>query len=364
MFLNPQSKPKFSYKDISLVPTKLSPFSSRNQIEIDYNPIISAPMDSVISIDDNSFNKEYIQELTNLGIKVCLPRKKDYKFDDINNFCRRTSYFHNVIHSISLDNFRELIKDYIYYQNFFCFNSGITILVDIANGHIQELYDLSKQFLEYFPITQLMIGNIANPETYEVFAKLGVHYLRLGIGGGSVCITSSNTKIHYPMASLINDCYEIKKKNNFSSLIVADGGFKNYDDIIAALALGADYIMLGSILNKTISSDSYPYLWKKIKIKNKKFANFLFKHKFKLYKKHIGMSTKHIQKKWNGDNLKTSEGIIRWNSVDYTLDGWYDNFISYLKSNMSYLGCNKLSELKEKAKFIFITKSAYESFNR
>ncbi len=32
--------------------------------------------------------------------------------------------------------------------------------------------------------------------------------------------------------------------------IIADGGFKNYDEIIKAIALGADYVMLGGMLNK------------------------------------------------------------------------------------------------------------------
>ena len=56
------------------------------------------------------------------------------------------------------------------------------------------------------------------------------------------------------MASLIDECVSIKKiverdRNNYKSVpkIIADGGFNNYDDIIKALALGADYVMCGKI---------------------------------------------------------------------------------------------------------------------
>ena len=68
----------------------------------------------------------------------------------------------------------------------------------------------------------------------------------------SGCLTSANTGVHFPMASLIHECYQYKKKGNYNTKIVADGGFRNYDDIIKAIMLGADYVMLGGILNKCL----------------------------------------------------------------------------------------------------------------
>jgi hypothetical protein len=103
---------------------------------------------------------------------------------------------------------------------------------------MRKLLDLSKLFIEKFPNKKLMIGNIANPYTYHEFARIGVHYCRIGIGGGSVCTSSSNAAIHYPMASLIYECNSIRQANRHESKIVADGGFKNFSDIIKGLALG------------------------------------------------------------------------------------------------------------------------------
>ena len=48
------------------------------------------------------------------------------------------------------------------------------------------------------------------------------------------------------------------------------------------------------------------------------------------------MSTKEVQKSLGKENLKTSEGVVRRNKVEYTLEGWVDNFTSYLRSAMSY----------------------------
>jgi hypothetical protein len=91
-------------------------------------------------------------------------------------------------------------------------------------------------------------------------------------------------------------------------------------------------------------------------------AKWLYKNKFPLYKRHVGMSTKEIQKIWGNKKLKTSEGIAKWNKVEYSFDGWVENFNDYLKSAMSYLNCANLKELKEKASFIFITENSFKRF--
>ncbi len=60
-------------------------------------------------------------------------------------------------------------------------------------------------------------------------------------------LTSKNVGVGYPMASLIKECYDISCILDKPAKIVADGGMKNYSDIIKALGLGADMVMLGSI---------------------------------------------------------------------------------------------------------------------
>jgi hypothetical protein len=314
-------------------------------------------MNSVLSIKKKGrFNENFFYQL--LGeMMVCIPRGYEYTKDNFHLKWGNLSF-----KSISLQDFRLIETD------FESFNSIVkesdNVLVDIANGHMRKLLDLSKLFIEKFPNKKLMIGNIANPYTYHEFARIGVHYCRLGIGGGSVCTSSSNAAIHYPMASLIYECNSIRQAKGHKSKIVADGGFKNFSDIIKGLALGADYVMLGGILNKCLDSDSHPYLWKKIKITNMDLAQWFYRNKFPLYKRHVGMSTKEIQKVWGNKKLKTSEGIVKWNKIDHTFDGWIENFNDYLKSAMSYLNCANLEELKEKASFIFITENSFRRFHK
>lgn len=69
---------------------------------------------------------------------------------------------------------------------------------------MRKLIDLCKSVKQkYGGHVILMAGNIANPDTYIDYALAGIDFVRVGIGGGSVCTTSANGGVHYAMASLL-----------------------------------------------------------------------------------------------------------------------------------------------------------------
>ena len=339
-------KQKFDFKDITIVPEAVSTIKSRGEItpfnKEMYLPIMVSPMDTVVD------EKNYKLFETSL-IPVCMPRgHKDYS---------------GTFKSISLDEFETYVDWYITNESF----GEVKILVDIANGHIEKLHKLCEKFVKNRKKKShiLMVGNVANPKTYKELAKIGVDYVRVGIGGGSGCLTSANTGVHYPMASLINECYQYKKKGGYKTKIVADGGFKNYDDIIKAIMLGADYVMLGGILNKCLESCSTTKLFG-IPLSTYWSTYIWYNHKWMrkyLKKSFRGMSTKEVQKKWGRESLKTSEGIVKTNPVEYTLEQWVENFTDYLKSAMSYTNSKTLKEFRE-SEFVFITENALNRYNK
>ena len=145
--------------------------------------------------------------------------------------------------------------------------------------------------------------------------------------------------------------------------IVADGGMQTYSDIIKAIALGADYVMLGSILNKCLESCGQNYILKKIKI-TQNGANKYYELGGNVYKKFRGMSTKEVQKKWGSKILKTSEGVVRFRKVEYTIDGWVNNFEHYLRSAMSYAGALTLDEFRNNTELVIISGNSYKRFNK
>jgi IMP dehydrogenase/GMP reductase len=351
---------KFDFNDILIQPVEVSEISSRDEVNPYYSnghlPLITAPMDTVIGYKNQNV-------FVDNKIIPCQPRGVEC---GSNGF---TSY--------SLSEFRETFLSELL---------GITdeckILIDIANGHMKTLVDTVREAKKTYPMMQLMVGNIANPKTFKRLSDAGADYIRVGIGNGGGCLTTEKTGVGYPMASLINECYVVSLKCKNSAKIVADGGMKTESDIIKALALGADYVMLGSILNKAIESIGQCYtrysctdmisdMRNGATINNSEFleidqdaAKELFINGTSIYKEFRGMSTKEVQKKWGNTTLKTSEGVTRMRRVEYTLEQWVENFEHYLKSAMSYSNAKTLYDFKGFAKFNFITNNAYKRFNK
>lgn len=343
----------FDFDDILIEPTSLSPIRSRKEINPKYDdsyyPLMTAPMDTVISEKNQHLFKQ-------LGIFPVLPRS--YKFDSVDlSDSHFTSYGLDEFNFMFLDNpIRKIDKP-------------IKVLIDVANGHMEALYNSAKKAKEnYGDKMILMVGNVANPLTFEKYCEIGVDYVRIGIGNGGGCLTTVQTGVGYPMASLIEHCHLIKntpeKKYN-KTKIVADGGFKKYSDIIKALAIGADYVMLGSMLNKCLES------WGETTREDGTWVNQfievtqeMFKCDIPLYKTFRGMSTKEVQQSWGRTELKTSEGIVKKQKVEYTLSGWVENFDSYLRSAMSYTGKKTIEEFIGGAEYNIITQNSLRRFDK
>jgi IMP dehydrogenase/GMP reductase len=334
---------KYDWNDISIVPAPLSTISSRKEINSTYEgklPLFTAPMDKVI----DETNLKIFEEN---NINICLPRH--IKYDKIKN--------DNYFYSYGLDEIIELLKNKSQLPK--------RLLIDIANGHMLKLWETAKQIKETFGNEiELMVGNIANPETYRKYCEIGVDYMRLNIGSGSACTTAANVGIFYPSASLVNECYEISKEFDNPTKIIADGGFRNFSDIIKALALGAHGCMLGGIFNKCLESCGDNFDSEDGNIISEKQALERFESKLPVYKYYRGMSTKEVQKSWNKSELKTGEGISKYNKVDYTLGGWCENFNDYLKSAMSYTNSRKLSDFIGKVKWEVISQNSFNRFNK
>jgi IMP dehydrogenase/GMP reductase len=345
---------KFDLNDIVLVPAETSHISSRKECntyaEGYYGkslPLMAAPMDTVVSVDNYG---KYL----NANIVPCMPRGLSKE-----HLIGAPHYFQ----SFGLGEIESQLAEFTDGKNNDdAFYRYPCILIDIANGHMYKLIPIIKSIKALWPNIQLMVGNVAHPETFINLALAGADYVRCGIGTGAGCTTSANVSINYPLGSLISECYELRKHYKINTKIVADGGMKNYSDIIKSLALGADYVMIGSLFNKAIESAGFNY-WHGIKL-NERLAEMLWKWGFSIKKKYRGMSTKAVQRSWGKTKLVTAEGITKFQKVEYSLNQWTENFEDYLRSAMSYCNAKHLDEFIGKADYIFVTDSARSRFQK
>ena len=164
---------KLDFNDLLIVPKELTDINTRTAInpfdENGFLPLITAPMDTVIN-SDNAY------DFYSSKINVCTPRGEEtglgfssYSYFEIKDLFERN----------------ELYADREY-------------LIDVANGHMDNILNITKKIKDKHPNLQLMVGNVANPKTYALLSEAGANYVRVGIGNGcfidGTLVTTITTK--------------------------------------------------------------------------------------------------------------------------------------------------------------------------
>ena len=92
-------------------------------------------------------------------------------------------------------------------------------------------------------------GNVVDREGFLFLAKAGADFVKIGIGGGSICITREQKGIGRGQASAVIDVAaardEYFKETGIYVPICSDGGIVHDYHMTLALAMGADFMMLG-----------------------------------------------------------------------------------------------------------------------
>ena len=368
---------KYSYNDIAIVPAIKSDVEHRSECN-PYTgkfgdsslPIFTAPMSTVV-------NEKNFSLFEDNNIIPILPR--NFPLETRIDYLKRGKWA-----AVGLQEFEDLFIRNNWNMELY---PDVNVLIDIANGHMSKLhnliYDAKTKYM--WPIRfKVMAGNIANPQTYYEMAKVGVDFCRINIGVGEGCITWSNLGTGYPCASLISEIYEIKKKlehcGEFTPMIIADGGIRNYSDVLKAKALGSDYVMIGGLFSKLIESAAPTFYYQN---DGKSITEIdPFEHKIDAYpdgtfdidEEHIidnlhkvfyGMASRRGQEDINGEKKKTSEGIQKILPATTNLRKWKENMVSYMQSAMSYTNCYHIDEFNpENVDCIVISNQTKESINK
>ena len=206
--------------------------------------------------------------------------------------------------------------------------AGANVLViDVAHGHHQNVIDMVKWCKEQptFDQVDIIAGNIATAEAAIDLEKAGADGLRVGIGGGSLCTTRIKTGFGVPNVTSLEDVLSCSNVP-----VMADGGIRTSGDIAKALAIGADTIMIGSLIAGT---DEAP--------------GQILETKGGLYKRYRGSASLET-KVTHGQAARNVEGesttIPYKGGVKYIITGLLDG----VKSALSYAGADSLQNFNPK----------------
>lgn len=135
------------------------------------------------------------------------------------------------------------------------------IVIDSSHGDCGDVIYQAKRLSTLMgPFTDIAVvaGNIADVDGggYVRLAETGIDAVKIGIGGGSICTTTSVTGAGVGMVTALRACIEARKKSNTQPAIIADGGINVPGNAVKALLVGADAVMAGEWLVAASESNS------------------------------------------------------------------------------------------------------------
>lgn len=117
--------------------------------------------------------------------------------------------------------------------------------------NLKALRTTIKNLREEFGSIDIVVGNVSNAKIALELAKAQPDAIRIGRGPGGICISRERLGGGLPQASAIYECAKAVKALDPGVKIIADGGIRGSGDIVKALALGADSVMVGSMIAAT-----------------------------------------------------------------------------------------------------------------
>ena len=129
--------------------------------------------------------------------------------------------------------------------------AGVDVLtIDSSEGYSEWQARTLKWVREkYGDSVKIGAGNVVDKEGFDFLAKSGADFVKIGIGGGSICITREQKGIGRGQASAVLEVAAARdewfEKTGEYIPICSDGGIVYDYHMTLALAMGADFIMLG-----------------------------------------------------------------------------------------------------------------------
>ena len=230
--------------------------------------------------------------------------------------------------------------------------AGVDVLcIDSSDGYSEWQYEtLTWIKKEYGNKVLVGAGNVVDKEGFQYLVEAGADFIKVGIGGGSICITREQKGIGRGQATALQDVAkardEYKARTGIYVPICSDGGLVQDYHMVLALAVGADFLMMGRYFARFDESPT-----KKLCIKN----NYV--------KEYWGEGSNRAQN-WQRydmggtESLKFEEGVDSY--VPYA-GKMKDNLavtLGKIKATMCSCGAINIPELQKNAKITMVSSTS------
>ncbi|MEI7024739.1 IMP dehydrogenase [Paenibacillus sp. y28] len=225
--------------------------------------------------------------------------------------------------------------------------AGVDVLViDSSDGYSEWQADTIKFVKEHFDVS-IGAGNVVDKEGFLYLVEAGADFIKVGIGGGSICITREQKGIGRGQASALQEVVQARDEyfaqTGVYVPLCSDGGIVHDYHVTLALAMGADFIMLGRYFARFDESPT-----KKVKIG----GSFV--------KEYWGEGSNRARN-WERydtggkETLLFEEGVDSYVPYAGSLRENLDKTLGKIKSTMCNCGSLSIPELQQKARITLVS---------
>ena len=230
--------------------------------------------------------------------------------------------------------------------------AGADVLcIDSSDGYSEWQYETLRWIREKYSDKVLVgAGNVVDEEGFRYLAEAGADFIKVGIGGGSICITREQKGIGRGQATAIIDVAQARDKyfeeTGVYIPICSDGGLVHDYHMTLALAMGADFLMMGRYFARFDESPT-----RKLKIGNN------------IVKEYWGEGSNRAQNWQRYDSggteaLKFEEGVDSYVPYAGKLKDNLAQTLGKMKATMCSCGAITLPELQQKAKITLVSSTS------
>ena len=230
--------------------------------------------------------------------------------------------------------------------------AGVDVVcIDSSDGYSEWQSDTLHWIKETYGDKVLVgAGNVVDKEGFDYLVAAGADFVKVGIGGGSICITREQKGIGRGQATALIDVAQARdehfRKTGEYIPICSDGGLVHDYHMVLALAMGANFLMMGRYFARFDESPT-----KKLKIGNS------------FVKEYWGEGSNRA-KNWQrydmggSESLKFEEGVDSYVPYAGKMKDNLATTLGKIKATMCSCGTITIKELQENAKITLVSSTS------
>ena len=226
--------------------------------------------------------------------------------------------------------------------------AGVDVLcIDSSEGYTAWQQRTLDWIHENYPGMRVGAGNVVDAEGFRFLADAGADFIKVGIGGGSICITRETKGIGRGQATAVIEVAQARneyfKETGEYIPICSDGGIVYDYHMALALAMGADFLMLGRYFSRFDESPT-----------DKLLVNGTY---VKEYWGEGSNRARNWQRYDLGGDKKLSfeEGVDSYVPYAGPLSDGVRQSLAKVRSTMCNVGALTIKELQDKAKLTLVS---------